>query len=325
MTSAIESFGFHQLAGWLCGDAGRSRISPGDRLLWWLSEKGTGSWAEFRKAYAWVTANDGDAVKAWIAARELQDLGHVEFAWEHGLSWSAAPPVLTLLPSSGGLAYLTGARTRSLVEALNENEAFDFYPATVSQGPQGPHGVFLLFGSPHEAEELARSLGIEYTFSIAEVLVGVLPQLADMMEQGEPSPFRIGFDKERFEPETLFWREATEPEGDLAPGLYRMRTWGRTEYRFLSATRKIVSCQPESAFYESLRYARRQILRYEAETKMLVVPAAARLPSLQARAATLSSGLLPKPVRTGGQLELRYENVSPRVAEAILLSLSQAG
>ncbi|MGE0025596.1 MAG: hypothetical protein AB7O78_02640 [Thermoleophilia bacterium] len=323
MIPVSQTLDFDGLTGWLCDGGSRADISPGDRLLWWLSEKETGSWADFRKAYEWVTANQGDAVKAWIMARDLQALGHVEFAWEHGLSWSVAPPVLTLLPSSGGLSYLTGARTRALIQALNDMTALDFYPEAVKQGDMGPHGIFLLFGSAQDPEVLAQRLGIQYTYSVAEVLAGVLPQLADMMAT-EPSPFRIGFDKERFDPGTLFWAEAPEPEEKLVPGLYRMRTYGGTEYRFLSATRHVMSCQPEPAAYESLRYAGRKILRYEPGAKTLIVPAAVRLPSLHARAATLSSGLLPEPVLVNGRTELRYENVSPGVAGAILTTLSQA-
>ncbi len=226
MIPAAGFDGFARLVLWLerkeestpgLAREGEDPISPRDRLLWWLSEKGSGSWAEFRKAYGWVTTDRDDSEPAWIAARELQALGHIEFAWKHDLSWSVAPPVLTLLPNSDGLGYLTGARTSSLVQALHGAEAFDFFPEAVLQNAQGPHGVFLLFGSPGVAEGLARHLGIEYTFSVAEVLARVLPQLADMLAQGGEAPFRIGFERELFGPETLFWDDVAETESDLSP------------------------------------------------------------------------------------------------------------
>src|SRR4051812_8694875 len=72
-----------------------------DRLLRFLSERGSGDWAELRNTYNWLALDERRAVedpadKAWIAARDLAALGHIEVEWDEQLSWAAAPPLVTM-------------------------------------------------------------------------------------------------------------------------------------------------------------------------------------------------------------------------------------
>jgi hypothetical protein len=91
-----------------------SRACGGDRelshelLLQWMSERGSGSWDEFRDAYRWAVP-DARAGAAHRFMRALATLAHVETDWDAG-AWTAAPTVVTLLPSAGGHGLLAGAR-----------------------------------------------------------------------------------------------------------------------------------------------------------------------------------------------------------------------
>ena len=71
-----------------------------DRLLEFLSEKGSGEWKELKEAFDWIWGpTDDPAERAWIAARDLAALGHIEVAWGERIRWCAAPPLLTMLPA----------------------------------------------------------------------------------------------------------------------------------------------------------------------------------------------------------------------------------
>ncbi len=326
--------GFYRLAWWYDDDGSAPEIErrrlrdwllPYDRLLRWMSEKVHGSWADFRAAHAWVMGGDEiTAEPAWIAARELQDLGYVEFAWAEGGSWCVAPPVLTLLPSSGGLGYLTGARTRSLISAIKDCE-LDFFPDAPEQGRHGPHGVFLLLGSPTTAGSVAAELGITYTFAVAETLADTLPSVSSMLADAPAAPFPLGFEREQFSVEEMGWVACPVAAGggEAPAGLYRFRTWGKVEHRLVTPMGGVVACSREAAIYEVLRWSEQQVLTYDSMARCLGVPVAARLPVLHARVATLSSGLLPRLVSREGRYGLRYDNVSDEVAAAIADSLAQ--
>ena len=92
-----------------------------DLFLTFLSEKGQGRWDELKDAWSWLAGAAGEPdAQAWIAARDLEALGHIEVGWEQGMAWCAAPPLLTMIPRSGGRVFLTGARTRQLEMQLEE-------------------------------------------------------------------------------------------------------------------------------------------------------------------------------------------------------------
>lgn len=320
---------FYRLARWYASGTaetdpeGSAWLSTNDRLLRWMSEKGHGTWREFRVAHAWVSDQPGDTAEpAWAAARDLQDLGYAEFAWGKDLDWCVAPPVLSLLPASGGLGYLTGARTASLVAALAADE--ECFPDAVRQGGSGPHGVFVSIASWAEASALANRLDVSLEFAFPERISDALPDLQTMLAAGRPSPFPLGFERQRFEPAALEWRDVSEDDAPAA-GLYRIQTWGRTEFRLVRDADHILACSPEVGVYEVLRWERVTLLEYSPEHATLRVPVVARLPVLHARAAALSSGLLPRLVYATNAYWLIYDNVSAEVADAIAGSLSQEG
>src|SRR4051812_2564587 len=154
-----------------------------DLLLAWLSEKGSGSWPELKAAHDWLTRDEeGPPSRAWTVARDLSALGHLEISWADGGSWSAAPPVLTLIPNTGR-ALLTGARTRELFDPVTEQgrlaDAIDELNLFLDPWDQreGPTTVTIGLDRETDAESLAEALDIPYTFAVAEQIARLLPTL----------------------------------------------------------------------------------------------------------------------------------------------------
>src|SRR5438876_70322 len=124
-----------------------------DLLLEWASERGSGSWQQFRDAHEWLLedapASQWRPTPGW-SARMLSTLGHIEIDWQAGV-WAASAPVLTLLPSAGGHALLTGGRTRALRDRLGPavwDEASDVY---LHEHPQRNAPTALLIAAEDES------------------------------------------------------------------------------------------------------------------------------------------------------------------------------
>lgn len=294
-----------------------------DLLLRFLSEKGAGTWRDFKGAFDWIWGpTDRPAEKAWIAARDLAALGHIEIAWDQGARWCAAPPLITMLPRSGGRAFVTGARTDFLGAALErvaEERGLWIDRCGVQLGPE----TLLLASASHlDAEGFASDIGVGYTYSVADQISALLPELGDYMDGfavGETLP--AGFEAERFDPMTQHWDATTDTE---QRGLYRTRTFHGQVFALLDATSRWRRPVREFGIYEVLRWESNDVLSFSEKRGELLVPVGAPLPALHARAASLCSGRLPRfQTRRHETPVLVYDNIPPAVATRIARSLSQ--
>lgn len=293
-----------------------------DTLLRFLSERARGSWGELKEAFDWIWGPTEDpAERAWIAARDLAALGHIEIAWDEGASWCAAPPLITMLPRSGGRAFITGARTKYLAEQLDSvAEERDLWIDRCGS-QRGPTTFLVACHRHQDAEGLAADLEIGYTYSVAEQLSALFPGLDRYMAMfPEGGELPAGFEAERFDPLTLRW----EPTGDTGHrGLYRTRTFHGQVFALLDATSRWRRVVREFAAYEVLRWEGRSVLSYSAPRAQLRVPVGAPLPALHARAVCICDGRLPRFERRNGEDVLVYDNVPPKVVERIASSLNQ--
>ena len=327
-----------------------------DLFLTYLSEKGEGTWEELKDAWRWLDGASGEPEsQAWIVARDLEALGHIEVAWEQELAWCAAPPLLTMIPRSGGRVFLAGARTRHLESQLNHAaERLDLW-VDYCEARRGPRTVYIACRSSEQIKELSAVLDVDYTYQVAEQIVSLLPPLRSYGALDQEGELPRGLEAERFDVATLSWQPSEERD---APGLYRVRTYSGQLHGLRHATGGWTRVLKELAVYEVLRWSGKSVLRYSEDTGRLVVPVEARLPSLHARAVTLCSGRLPsltsvtpKPAESrrrqghtrrglGGrhgrgkallasdrpkeQHFLNYENVPTSVAERVAAALEQA-
>lgn len=270
-----------------------------DLLLTYLSEKGGGSWQVLKEAWQWISDGaDDPSGRAWIVARDLEALGHIEVAWNRGLEWCAAPPLLTMIPRSGGRVFVTGARTRHFMARLRDAaETQDIWIDECGL-QRGPTSIYLACRSHLEAEALAADLRIGYTYQVAEQIAGLLPPLDTYSRVTDERELPRGLELELFDTQWLEWRETEERE---RAGLYRCRTYEGHLHGLLGPTGRWGRVVKEIGVYEVLRWEEKAILAYSEEDETLTVPAEASLPALHARAVTLCSGRLPKYARPASQ------------------------
>lgn len=315
-----------------------------DRVLNWVSEKGSGNLEEFKKAWDWVRASSGygewrSASKPWHGLSDLSALGHAEISWGGGNPWAVARPALTMLPNSGCRAVLVGARTKALFTGGQDdlgsgsgvlNRIYDeqqigfdidvIEPADC--GRKGPTSIVIAGESIQEVQKVASAAGVDFTFSISRELAAMFPTLersrALWVERSMPQ----GHPLKQFDPDRMRWIDCPERD-NYPPGLYRAEaSWDVIHILELPGGRS-VEVSREHGVYELLRWEEISALQYSMERRELWVPVQARLPLLQARAATLATGILPKYEKRNEQDGQAYVNVDEFLADRIAKSLDQ--
>jgi hypothetical protein len=246
-------------------------------------------------------------------------LGHIEIDWTAG-TWVASAPVLTLLPSAGAHALLTGGRTRTLRDRVGAVVWKDDSDLFLTEHVQDHAPTALLVAGADElaVEALASELGIAYEFSVSDRLSYALPTLDSYLQLSRSTPAAAGYGVQRFDCRSLGWRPV---ESDREPGYYRYDVVGRPAFRLLDTDESVYDLDLAIGVFASLSRWGENVLRFQSDSLngTLTVPFGAPLPTLHARAAALCSGLAPR--RRDG--ELAYWNVPRETAERIARSLDQ--
>jgi hypothetical protein len=312
-----------------------------DLLLEWISETGAGTWEEFRKACDYVQRDrrpTDPAERAWHIAASLSALGHLEISWREG-RWAVAPPVLTMLPNSGGRALLTGARTRALYwtsRHLGEESTGALADAAQRldlwidehRPPKAPTSVMVACNEPDDAEDLAAECRIAYSYSVSDQLSAMLPPLEAYERFREPGGLPQGFEVSRYDTDALEWVSCDPQAAETTPGLYRSSTWTDQVHVLVLPGLSSWRVPRDFGVFEVLRWDGRAVLVYDSDAMELWVPSFARLPLLHERAAVLSTGQLPQPrtLHAADGWEYYghyYMNVKREIADRIASSLSQ--
>lgn len=303
----------------------------GDLLMRWASELGGGKVADLRAGVLrtararGLTMRDG-AEGRWI--RDMSALGHLDVDWRRGV-WSAAPPVLTRLPFSDGLALITGRRTAALERAVDQAaEEWAVVLPVTNETAEGdipvPVSILLQYDTPEELPGRAEALGCSYSPCAALQAFSLLPELAPGPLAAPPAPGNLQT-VERYDLEKRFYEPA---ESYSEEGLYRWRgaDWSRlVQVRRGSEFR---STEHEYGVYLELERTQTRVIRWQPETGTgrervgtLFVDWGAPLPPLHARAAVLCTGLQPRFSRVAETV--RYDNVPRAAAERLARSLRQ--
>jgi len=293
-----------------------------DLLLEWASEVAEGSWQQLRDAHEWIATAYPLSSASWrptpgMTARRLTTLGHLEIDWQHG-RWAVAPPLLTILPSAGAHALLTGARTRALTDELAD--ATDDDPALfVTRCSQrlAPTAILIACKDETHIESLAEMMGIGYEFSVSDRLSALLPSLDSYLALASTTPAPSGYGVEQLNLQSLRWADA---ESDRSPGLCRYDHYGRPTYRLVTEDETYNVDWAIGAWSALSRWGENKLqYRRDAVNGTLIAPVGAPLPTLHARAAALCSGLAPGRINGADW----YRNVPRHVAERIARALDQ--
>ena len=290
-----------------------------NRLLAWASEVGAGSWEN------WRTAARHLELEPSRMARNLSALGHVEFDWVSN-RFAVAPPTLSYLRGAGGAFLISGARPKDFLASLEPHveEAGAALHPPVPQG-EGPD-TLLIQADLEEAAHLADEAGCALVQDAAFHVAKRLPRLAfhEIAERAEPDE---RFPRRRLDPTWGFQRPPSK--GDRPRGARNAVWWveeRRRETAYVVDAEKVWWRVPIREYAPFLAHPGITSFEYDSVARDLRILASMPLPPLQARAATLATGLLPRPDDVFGQgaagrRALTYRNVGTELKELILRSL----
>jgi hypothetical protein len=280
-------------------------------LLHWMSARRHGSWAQFRTAVEELhlgmdaevdgegdDAPDQFALPLYQSLRfNLQRVGHVEFfaGAGEGADWRVTPPALAVTQlADGWLGVVAGARSLTLTERLHAAAAGHAANLRRLVFPAYPDQILITTSAHSTLAAVAESGGLLRQDDAPTTLLASLPPVDDPCVRYQAElPFGLEWKIERFSPDDLGWRSATlEDARSRQAGLFRFS---------LKHQRNVLFCVGGAAFripgqvgkYLALRRRRRQVLRYDAQNRILSMPASCRPPFLVERALILCSGLPP--------------------------------
>ncbi|MGW2795967.1 hypothetical protein [Streptomyces sp. NPDC001269] len=303
----------------------------GNLLLRWASELGSGKVADLRAGIVRTARVHGVRLVEGADGRWLRDvsaLGYLDVDWRTG-RWSAAPPVLTRVPFSNGLAVITGRRTAAFEDVLAAaaDEWAELHSTRNETTPRDldvPDTLYLEYNEVVDLPEDAERLGCTYVPCAALQLFSVLPEVAEGSLAAPPAPGNI-HTVERYD---LDRRQYTPVADYREDGLYRWRSadWSR----LVQVRRGSDWFRVDHEYGVYLEHARlgTSVMRWKAEDGIgrerlgrLAVDWGAPLPPLHARAAVLCTGLQPRFSEVAETA--RYDNVPLAAAKRLAQSLKQ--
>ena len=302
----------------------RSAIPAYDALLTWCSERGSGSFDEFRTACDYLVLDSRSAMRA------LSALGHVEFDRRHR-RFASAPTALAVIPKLPAQLLLTGARPHGVAGELAAIAGqggldVDVSSEGASQFGYGP-STFFVEADPADASEFCAAAGICFAADAHRRIADCLPLITVDTATVAHTP------DTRF-PHAIIDPHTFRPRWDLdtdshTPGLWLYLAFGGTPQIVLlddQGRGRLVVDNDYGPYLMSRPSAgdadpADPIIEYRGANDVLVVNASAPMPTLHARAACLCSGRLPirRDVAPGVAYQ-HYVNVDDHTAYQILQS-----
>lgn len=280
-----------------------------ERLLWWISVRGEGTYQSFVQACITLGATQ-DMQDVRSILRRMRLLGHMECS-DDGRKWAAAPAALVRFPSNDERGFLAGQRTPALLNKLREI-------CYVDEIPQYQHQA-----SPCvEVTPNGQALRLPADSGMASIRVAdVLPNLNDMKSamHSVPNPDIAQFDVEmwdgnEFVPCNTIYEESGRYYGES--GMYRLSRSRRDGY-----TMTLFFDEPEQRWLRGDWYGLRFLTLecpeavHDFGADELLIPASQRWPMLYERALVLASGRLPTPADNPNWL--RYSGVPVTLAQTL--------
>jgi len=280
-------------------------------LLLWMSARRHGSWAQFRAAAEELhlgadieadgesdDAPDPFALPLYQTLRfNLQRVGHAEFfaGAGEGAEWRVTPPAMAITRHARGwLGVVAGARSASLTERLRSAAASHGAELRMLAFASYPDQILVSADVPGALPAIAKQAGFFFQDDAPAALLASLPRVDDPRVRCQSElPYGSEWRIDRFSPDDLVWRPATlDAVRAASAGLFRFSL--RHQRQVLFCCRGAAARVPgQVGKYLVLRRRRCQVLRYDARTRTLSVPASCRPPFLIERALILCSGSPP--------------------------------
>ena len=268
--------------------------NPYDHLLASLSEKGHGSWMDFRKA---ISIHELDE-SPFAIATHLCQLAHMDFdslSIENTKEWSISTPCLALTVDkpNEARAILCGKRNPTFLASLSEASARN--NVRVISAPQeknrGPSVIILQSVSMDHLNRAATQVGITMVQKPAWKIILSLPELKTLIFTS-PLQHPLFGQIHKYDFDHFNWilvpRKVQEEIGD---GLYRFGTYEKKHALILNE--ETWHTEGEAAIWWILAQSDRNVLTWSIGRQELRLPYLANPPILLARSLVLCSGFLP--------------------------------
>lgn len=290
-------------------------MNPGDQLLYVISAKQRMSWSEFKSAADTLLFADMTGVADWPFTRHrilrmIECLGHCDITFgEHGGTIYAAPPVLVRLPTSGGVtAVLTGARSPESFEKLIRKQGKHSSLVVRREAQRGRFGMTIparisLTGSMEaDIVRFAKEVSLPFeetppAWKFVHCGADLDSYLASLIWAEAPE---INWRRKEFDPEYCRFRDSSSTGESLRlsryldpiRNIFRYRLWKQNTW---------ANVDVDWGRYAVLREHGFDVLFYDREHHIMLIPSTAPLPRLLERALGLCSGLGPLFLSSGKQ------------------------
>ncbi len=310
-------------------------FSPGDLLLFALSDHDAMPWIHFSSAVAELNTDKdegGLALKRFQTAELLSGLGHCDRVVRDGKQVvAAAPAALARLPVTGlPIAVLVGRRQSRTVEELTAvcrsvaGSQLDVEPSEI-RSALVPSRISVVGEAESHVAEVAMRVGIPYisvpaAWTLA-VVSGDLDTVHDALLWEERS--QLNWVKRRFDPVKL--RMALPDQVLESPSEFWAYEdpYSRRAKFFLRRNGAEAEIGREWGRWSILSSLGTSVLCFDSRRNLLASPRSVPLPALLARSLTLCSGRVPDAAEFSGRVHHVYGSVPLAIASAIAKRLGQ--
>lgn len=312
-------------------------------LLFWMSARRHGSWAQFRAAVEelHIRAEDAEvegegddapdqfALPLYQTLRfNLQRIGHTEFfaGAGAGAEWRVTPPTLALTRHARRpFSVVVGARSLSLIDHLRSVAARHGAELRVLALASYPDQILISADTRETLAAIADQAGFFLQDDAPAALLASLPPVDNPSVRYQTElPFGVDWRIDRFSPDDLVWRSAMLDDArNASAGLFRF-SLGHQRHILFCSRGTAARIPGQVGKYLVLRSRRRQVLRYNARDCLLSMPANCRPPFLVERALILCSGSPPS-YESGGATRgsLQYPEIPKDIAAITAALLRQ--
>jgi len=269
-----------------------------NKLLYWLSTYGRGTWQQFRTACKSLDL-DPNGEFARRIMRRFRSLGHVELT-KNGQNWFIAPPALVTaeLNESGYHTFLAGQRSPILIEELQSVASVSLEPQPYGDAPEVVRAAFAAWD---DAEHFVNSFTQKYhrlylAGSAGYEIASSLPDLKDWQAQLVELPIVKG----NYQYEQLLDGDFQAVHLPKSTGLYRLT---HVSSHFDHPQLTLFYDADQDTWHKGDWYGLRYLMlrrtgeicefHYDHNLNRLSIPLESRLPDMYERSLILASGRLP--------------------------------